>query len=349
MAAQDKSVVWYNPLDCHEIRTVHNQGWNEDGGNYRRFPLRARSLVREKLWNLSCESAGLALRFVTDADEVYVRYHVSGELSMPHMPATGVSGIDLYRICDDGTFDFCFGDYEFGDTVRYSYRIDIRKESKCGYLLYLPLYNQVEWLEVGVPEGHVFQFIPADMVRPVVVYGTSIAQGACASRPGMAWCNILGRVLGRPVVNLGFSGNGKLENAVIDLMNELDAEVYVLDCIPNLTELPEGELIELLKNAVMRIRSSHPETPVLLVEQAGYSNWKTSCDYAYRLLRANGALKQAFLELAADGVRNIYRLSDEDLGFDADSWVDYVHPSDLGMMRQAEAVAGVLVNILERD
>lgn len=349
LSAQNVSVVWHNPMDCRDMHAVHNQGWDEDGGNYMRLPLRAKPLVREKLWNLSCESAGLALVFETDADEIYIRYHVSGDFSMPHMPATGVSGVDLYRMADDGSYDFCFGSYEFGETVRYSYRTDNRTVGECGYTLYLPLYNKVLWLEVGVPEGSVFRFIPADTRRPIVVYGTSIAQGACASRPGMAWCNILGRMLGVPVVNLGFSGNGKLENELIGLMNELDAQAYVLDCIPNLTEIPADELAGLLKNAVMRIRECHPDTPVLLVEQAGYSNRKTSADHAFRLARANEALEKAFMELAADGVRNIYRLSADELGFGPDSWVDYVHPSDLGMMRQAEAVAGVLGLIMKNE
>ena len=82
-------------------------------------------------------------------------------------------------------------------------------------------------------------------INPIVVYGTSIAQGGCASRPGLAWTNILGRKLDRPVINLAFSGNGKLEKELIELLSEIDASLYVLDCLPNLTS-PEyystGEL-----------------------------------------------------------------------------------------------------------
>ena len=46
--------------------------------------------------------------------------------------------------------------------------------------------------------------------------------GACASRPGMSISSILGRRLNRPVVNLGFSGNGKMEIPVADLIGSLN-------------------------------------------------------------------------------------------------------------------------------
>lgn len=61
------------------------------------------------------------------------------------------------------------------------------------YEVYLPLYNDVKWLEVGVQEGYKLEFLPASQEKPIVLYGTSIAQGACASRPGMAFGNVIGR------------------------------------------------------------------------------------------------------------------------------------------------------------
>ena len=50
--------------------------------------------------------------------------------------------------------------------------------------------------------------------RPIVWYGTSIAQGGVVTRPGMAFTNIIARNLGREVLNFGFSGNGKMTKAV---------------------------------------------------------------------------------------------------------------------------------------
>lgn len=137
-----------------------------------------------------------------------------GGLSMPHMPATGVSGIDLYATDNNGQERWCAGNYSMGDTIVYNFR-GLSYAAKSGngfeYQLFLPLYNSVSWMEIGVPADASFRFLPVSQEKPLVIYGTSIAQGACASRPGMAWGNILNRKLGHPVINLGFSGNGKLK------------------------------------------------------------------------------------------------------------------------------------------
>lgn len=333
---------WYNPQSGP---FVQNQGWNEDGGNYRRLPLRAKGKVRDDVWSLACESAGLAVRFKTDAEDIKVRYKVSGGYSMPHMPATGVSGVDLYRNADQG---FCFGNYSFGDTISYDYHVDCGPEmaKEQEYTLYLPLYNGVDYLEIGVPDSNIFSFIPAASHKPIVLYGTSIAQGACASRPGMAWGNIVGRLSGLPLVNLGFSGNGKLEKEVIDFINEQDAAVYIVDCVPNLTDRGEAEIKELVKRAVEQIREKH-DAPILLVEQAGYSNGVTNQGKYEAYTHANAAQAQAYEELKREGVKNLFYLSKDELDFHPDSWVDYVHPSDLGMARQAAAVEKKLRKIIK--
>ena len=115
--------TWYNPLSAGATGEtfVRGQGWNEDGGNYVRLPQRAQDKVREPVWRLANQSAGLSVRFRTDAPTIWVQYTVTGGHAMPHMPATGVSGLDLYRVSDGA---FCFGSYAFGDTVRYSYQVD---------------------------------------------------------------------------------------------------------------------------------------------------------------------------------------------------------------------------------
>ena len=208
---------WQNPMNAG-FPVVQNQGWpDEIGYKYVRLPDRAEKEIRPDVWNLSRNSAGLAIHFYSNAPQITVRYKVSGGLNMPHMQSTGVSGVDLYSIDSNGKWGFCFGNYSFGDTITYSYRNlgqDSYHNRGFEYRLYLPLYNTVEWMEIGTPEDSELTFIPQSPEKPVVLYGTSIAQGACSSRPAMAWANILQRSLGYPLINLGFSGNGKLEKEV---------------------------------------------------------------------------------------------------------------------------------------
>ncbi len=340
---------WYDPLEAGRADSAHyveGQAWDEDGGNYRRLPRRAADSVRAAVWQLSGESAGLSVRFVTDAAHIRVRYVVGGAFAMPHMPATGVSGVDLYRYEGVGRYTRCVGSYAFADTVRYAYTVDFPDTASLSpFVLYLPLYNEVRSLQVGVPEGARFRFVEASAEAPVVVYGTSIAQGACASRPGMAWTNCVARELGLPVVNLGFSGNGQLERSVVDLMGEVPARAYVLDCMSNMNDRPAAEIARLAEEAVRRLRAVN-DAPVLLVEQAGYSDAATNAARRESCARHNEGLRRAYQVLQAEGTGGLFYLSEEELAFPPDAWVDYVHPSDWGMALQAKAVAAKLRQML---
>lgn len=341
---------WVNPMDAG-YPVVQNQGWTKGLSNtYHRLPDKAQESVRKPLWDLSTNSSGLALYFTTDAPSISIRYTVNGPQSMPHMPATGVSGVDLYRISTDGyTHEFCFSNYSFGDTITYFYK-NLQTQNYEGlqdeYRLNLPLYNTVTNLEIGIPDNCTIHFLPRREDKPIVVYGTSIAQGACSSRPGMAWGNIVRRNLNDyPLVNLGFSGNGRLEPELISLLNEIDASIYVIDCLPNLIYRSDEELYNLVSDAVMSLRANS-STPILLVEHAGYSNSLTDPEMMELYINANISQRRAFDDLQAAGTPNLYYLTHDEINFSPDAWVDYVHPSDLGAQQQADAVTSKIKAIV---
>ncbi len=345
---------WWKPSDS-PFPVMDGQAWSaEMRDTIQRFPPRAEASVRKAVWNLSRQSAGLSIRFVSDAPQITVRYKVMGSMAMPHMPSTGVSGVDLYGIESDGTWHLAAGKYSFKDTVQYTFA-QLRPNDqyhKLGreYRLYLPLYNGVRDLEIGVPAGSRFTVLPQRVEKPIVVYGTSIAQGASASRPGMAWTNILARKLDRTVINLGFSGNGRLEKEVVDLVNELDARVFVLDCLPNLIRpiVDSTELQKRIIETVKTIRAKHPQTPILLTEHDGYTEGYLMPQRQPLFENANKDLRKAFARLKADKVTNIYLLPIADIGMDLDCMVDGTHPNDLGMMRYADAYEKKLREILQQ-
>ena len=195
-------VKFWNPQQS-DVSYIEGQGWlGEMVGNYNRLPLKMKGVVGERLWQLSQNSAGLKIRFKTNAQEIIVRYVVNQEFDMPHMPATGVSGLDLYAKTSKGELLWAAGKFHFNDTITYKFQHILTKEydsKELEYQLYLPLYNTVSWMEIGVQESAFFQPLTPRQHFPIVIYGTSIAQGACASRPGLAWTNILERKLGMPV------------------------------------------------------------------------------------------------------------------------------------------------------
>lgn len=354
MAQAVPSISWWKPADSN-YPVIDGQAWpTEMRDTIQRLPPRAEPVVRKAVWNLSRQSAGLAIRFVSNAPQIMVRYKVTGTVAMPHMPSTGVSGVDLYGIDSDGTWHLASGKYSFKDTVQYTFS-QLRPNDnyhKLGreYRLYLPLYNGVRNLEIGVPEGSSFTVLPQRAEKPIVVYGTSIAQGACASRPGMAWTNILARKLDRTVINLGFSGNGRLEKEVIDLMNEIDAKVFVLDCLPNLIQpiVSRQELQKRIIESVKSLRANHPHTPILLTEHDGYTEGYLMPHRQPLFEEANADLREAFARLMADNVSGVYLLPISEIGMDLDCMVDGTHPNDLGMMRYAQAYERKIRDILQQ-
>jgi lysophospholipase L1-like esterase len=342
---------WWNPAN-NKFPVIEGQGWpGKVKSAYDRLPKEAEQRVRKEVWDLSQNPAGEVIRFRTNSDRILVHYGLKEGFAMPHLSATGRSGVDLYAKNSDGGWLWCGAKYSFGDTVKYDYLnidpADRYHNSGREYRLYLPLYNTIKWLEIGVPEGVLFEALPLRLEKPIVVYGTSIAQGGCASRPGMAWSCILERSLDRPVINLGFSGNGRLEKEVIDLITEIDAKIYVLDCLPNLG--PGPELKQHIMESVKQLKEKRPSVPVLLVDHAGYGGEGTVKENANWVSGLNEANHQAYAQLKQDGIAGIYLLSRDELGLGINSFVDGVHPTDLGMQEYALAYEKCLRRVLNES
>jgi lysophospholipase L1-like esterase len=261
---------------------------------------------------------------------------------MPHMPATGVSGFDLY-VKHEGQWRWLAVDQPTSQSASAEL-IEGVDPGRREYLLYLPLYNGVDSLEIGVPKTAAFVTQAPRKDKPIVFYGTSINQGGCASRPGMAYTAILGRRLDCPVINLGFSGNGRMEASVGALLAELDPAVYVIDCLPNMSAALVAERTEPL---IRQLRKARPDTPIVLVEDRtyGYAFLKKAARDRHATSRA--ALKAAYQRLVAEGVKGLHYVpGDALLGTDGESTVDGSHPNDLGMMRLADALDPVLRPLL---
>jgi lysophospholipase L1-like esterase len=346
------NMQWWKPTDS-PFPTINGQHWsNEMQGTLYRLPPRAEALVRKPLWDLSKYSSGLSIRFISNAPQIIIRYKVLGNLSVTHMPVTSVSGVDLYGIDSDGNWHFCPGKFTYKDSIIYNFD-KLRPNDQYHnlgreYRLYLPLNNTVKDLEIGVPLGSDFIPLAKMSEKPIVIYGTSIAQGAHASRPGMAWTNIIARKLDRQVINLAFSGNGQLEKEVIDLINEIDAKVYVLDCLPNLTNLrvSNEELQKRIIASVKSIRQKHPETPILLTDHAGYTEGYLMPDRQKLFEEANQNQKEAFEKLKSEGISGLFTLKIEEIGLGMDAMMDGTHPNDYGMMQYAEAYEKKLREIM---
>lgn len=339
---------WHNPLEtCFPV--IQNQGWTEEiGKSCHRLPERAKAQVREGVWSLSKNSAGPAIHFYTNASKIEIQYGVSSSFSMPHMPSTGKSGVDLYAIDSDGKWRVLTDKYTFGDTISYTYenlkRSEYHKEG-FEYRLFLPLYNSITWMEIGVTDSVLFSFIPVLKRKPIVVYGTSIAQGGYASRPAMGWSNILSRKLDLPVINLGFSGSGPLEKEIVDLISELDAALIIYDCLPNMGALSTEEVKRRTTYGVSAIRVKS-DIPILITDHISYRNDQMNIHTKESAARLNKASRETVDSLKKSSIKNLYYLDKDNIRFPEDGCVDNIHPNDLGMQVYADAYKRVIREIL---
>jgi len=348
--AQESSVRWMDPLDAG-FPVIDGRGWQDSMANpYDRLPGSAEKQVRGPVWFHSRSAAGLYISFRTDAARIQVRYGVKGEKAMPHMPATGVSGLDLYARGSDGQWIWARAAYRFGDTIEYSWSGLATAGKDTEYRLYLPLYNAVNWMRFGMTGTSDIKFLPVGADRPIVAYGTSIMQGGCASRPGLAWTSILGRMQSNRIINLGFSGNGQLETPLIEAMAKIDARLYILDCMPNLVDrskFPAEEVERRTREAVRMLQAARPGTPILLAEHCcGLTGTNLDAGLVNRYDDCSRVVSDIHARMVKEGVKGLYLLTAKEIGFDQECTVDGTHPNDIGMMRYAEAYARKIRRIL---
>jgi hypothetical protein len=331
----EDGLAWYDVRDWG----VEGRGWSDTERYFDRFPRKAKGVVRDGVWSLSRHSAGMCCRFETDATRIWARYELSSKsLAMPHMPATGVSGVDLYAQDKQGRWGWLGITRPDSAKVTASLAEGI-DPGRRAYLVYLPLYNGVESLQIGLPPQSFFKPL-APRAKPIVFYGTSITHGGCASRPGMAYPAILGRHLDRPTINLGFSGSGTMDPAVGALMAELDAGVYVIDCLPNMGADTVAARTEPL---VRQLRSARPNAPIVLVEDRTFASAWLIPGQRQHHAASRAALKAAYEKLKAAGVPGLHYVEGGRLlGDDGEATVDASHPTDLGMLRMADALEPVL-------
>ena len=312
---------------------VEGKGWAATARDYQRLPDRAEKVVPENVWKLSRHTAGLCVRFISDSERIAATWDGGG--AMNHMAATGNSGLDLYQL-RDGRWEFCgVGKPRTSKTTAVLARNLPTEPTE--YLLYLPLYHEVTELRIGVLPGAALAPAAKRSSKPIVFYGTSITQGGCASRAGMCHPAILGRRLDREVINLGFSGAGKMEPELADLLAELDAALYVLECLPNMTT---DMVRERVAPFVRRLREARPIAPILLVENPIHP----------AVNPGNHELRKVFDELTSSGVPNLHYLpGDDQLAGPENGTVDGVHPTDLGFSHMAGVYEPVLRRILSAD
>ncbi len=349
---------WYNPMSAEEPY-INGRAWNKEIGNksYYRLPQRFEGKVTNPVWHMSAQNPGLSVTFTTDSKNITVRYTLVNDkrIALNNVVALNTSGVDLYATDVDGNTTHVPNNMKYtfslngSDTARFLFdvaEIPVFGKRGTAYELYLPTYNGIKWMEIGVDKGSKFSFTRGSQEKPIVVYGTSIAHGASASRPGLIWSTLLKRQFDYPVINLGYSGNAKMENIMYDALSEIDAKVYILDCIPNCGGLENGEFASRLTYGIKKLREKG-DTPIIFMSGNAVGDKSTHMHKRYEGERVKDSIQyKIYQEMKASGVKNLYYVTHEELNITSDDLIEGVHPNDVGMLKYAQAYAKPLQEIL---
>lgn len=315
---------------------------------FTRLPGWAEDIVPEPVWAMSRCAAGLAVRFTTDAPLVGVHWKATSFLpESDYFAETGVSGVDLYRREGHRSPWRHVGVGRPGSSGTSCARFAV-PPAEAEYRLYLPLYARLESLAVGARGGSgIHSERPRPRLPRLCMYGSSIVQGGCASRAGMAHAALIGRALGVEVVNLGFSGSARMELEVADLIADVDAELYVVDALPNM----DAALVEERAEPFLRrLAARRPHSPVLLVNELEYPGATLDAATTEDRGRCFAAQTEAAARVTSEGIGGVSVWDCRHaLGDDGDGTVDGVHPTDLGFARLGNALLYPLREALETD
>ena len=324
-------------IDARTLRII-NRGWDDCHLAFSRLPSSFQSSFNSSAWSCSMHSAGVAVRFATNSRTIGVKYTLWANAHMNHQAPTGTKGMDLY-ILNDGK------EWRHVNTIRPEDRKNQEGDfnvnldgSMHEFMIYLPLYDGVTEMFVKIDEGATITKGNYDAIDPnkrVVMYGTSILQGGCASRTGMSPTAILSRMLNAEVINLAFSGGGKMElTAAQKIATIPNVSAFVVDPVPNCDDIMCRDLTY---NFVKTLRDAHPGVPVIMVEGPMYPYaWHNSYFKSYLPLK-NKYFHDNYLKLLEDDPSNLYYVTCENLdGIEDDGTVDGIHLTDLGFKYYAD-------------
>lgn len=328
-AAADQETVFFDCTD-EPFRIYGVSKPMYDGDIFRRMPKSIAETVSPGFAYLSANSAGGRLRFKTSSPFVMVRAELASVGRMPHFTLCGAAGFDMY--VKVGGVDIFKGSFQppYDVTDRFESKLATGADGEVEITIHFPLYSAVKSLKIGLMRGCTLKSAAPYLTElPFVSYGSSITQGGCASRPGMAYQNILSRELSYDHINLGFSGNAKGEAQMADYIAELPMSAFIYDYDHN---APTVEHLADTHEAFFKtVRAKNPTLPIIVLSRP------QPFPDAEELMRKD-IIKATVDRARADGDRNVVFVDGGEMMYfenGNEGTVDNCHPTDLGFRLMA--------------
>ncbi len=339
VSADTEGFVWYDaasaPFELYGF-------CGDETETYRRLPADVANATNAGTVRNATHTAGGRVRFSTDSKRIAIRVKMPYMTKYDHMPMTGAACFDMYEDFENSHRYACTFRCQMTDTEGYTAKKPLPGGQMRNYTINFPLYSPVSALEIGINEGS--QLSGGAHYRdlpPIVYYGSSITQGACASRPGISYQSMISRRLEIDFVNLGFSGNAKGEQAMADYIASLPMTAFVCDYdhnAPNAAHLAATHY-----NFYKTIREKNEKLPIILVSKPDFDNsFKGS-------IARRRVIEDTYYRAREEGDRNVFYIDGQGIyrgDLKQECSPDGVHPNDIGMMKMADSIGQLLARVL---
>ena len=298
---------------------LRNGSKDKDNSFWQRCPNSAAALLPKNIWKLSQQPSGMLVRFRTNATRIAVTV-ARGTAAQKFSANTddifttnGKYGVDVYvqdaALSPGGAvpggssgarsgWRWAATEGESSAGANGSLVMDVpaveggAAGAERNFTVYLPVWTAVSDLRIGVGVGDggggggtgTATLAPlqpyAATVAPVVVWGSSIAQGGVVNNAGMTWPMALQRALDLPVLNFGFSGSCGMQQSVATVLTQATSggpppAAFVMDCLPNMQQDSAALVFNSTVAVLRQLRAAYgPTVPLLVLEGHEYTtNW----------------------------------------------------------------------------
>ena len=290
------------------------------------------------------ESAGMSIAFKTDSRAIAVKCEF-GDVEWPQN-STGIAahGFDLY-IKKDGVWRWAGSGARSQETLNRALNLVTDMdgtEHEC--LLYLPLFAEINKLEIGVDENAAIASSPIPFRHRIAIFGSSFTHGTSTSRPGLTYPAQFCRLTGLQLLGLGCSGHSKLQPYFAEALADVDADAFIFDSFSN----PSAkEIKERLFPFIERLQKAHPGKP--LIFQQTINREKCTFNTAHAKAEADKkAMAEQMMAEAVKKYKDVYFIHPDATSPDHEASVDGVHPTNYGYTLWAKSIVPQVLEILAK-
>lgn len=276
--------------------------------------------------------AGQTISFITDAEELVFSVLYNDLITPTNMSLIASCGIDVYirqgqyYMWRASVSPTCFFE------MLVSKKIELPKGEK-ELLIYLPSYASIEVFNLTIQKGYLIRrWNINERKDEISIYGSSITQGCAASRPGLSYANILGRLINMRIANYGYSESALGQEKIIEYIANRHSQIYIL-------EYDHNASVEQLKRNHMQvyltIRKRNNDALIVLMSRFSGRLSITEQEEYERV----EIIHRTYEEGLAHNDHKLIFINGTDFFENQDNYfADDRHPNDRGMYRIAKQI-----------